>query len=394
MMVKVASPNSAAAAPSLTTKDLYRFTGRLSGPQQFFSVPFVAGQQNVIPKNIPLDSPVESIQFEWAGRVVIGTANYTSVSPESILNAIANLRIQGTHDVLNSQTLWNSSGAVLFKLAKLFNPRGSSLYINGIRISDDQMSAGLPTTVFGNTGTYDIQFFITLPAAPFFVNDTQAALYYLNENAWQNTLQIYYSFGDATSFGVPGGTTTVTFSAFGSGAGSPVMNVAINYAYLGPFATKIGQAVCIRNDIVINSVLQNNASSTRLALLQPQKTTVVVAKTGTLQTGTGNPYATLSDTILEQTVLRKNNAPLRNLIFNAITKENYGRRMATVQPLGYLGIFFDDGYPTPNAWAALEANKWTGGAQFDIASLIVGAAAGNQGNIIQEYILGDPVVQL
>ena len=388
-----AAPNSAASQSTLTVKDLHRFTGRLSGPQQFFSVPFVTGAQNVVPKNIPLDSPVESIQFEWAGRIVIGTANFISVSPESVLNLIPLLKVQGTHDVLNQQTLWNSSAAILFKLAKLFNPRGSSLYINGVRITDDVMSAGIPTTTFGNTGTYDVQFFVTLPAAPFFVNDSQAALYYLNENAWGQTLQINYAFGDATSLGVPG-TAVTTFTAFGSGAGSPVMNITVNYAYLGPFSSKIGQAVCIRNDIAINSVLQNNSSQIRLALLQPQKTTCVVAKTGTLQAGTGNPYATLSDTILEQTQLRKNNAPIRNLIFNAVTKENYGRRMATVQPLGYLGIFFDDGYPTPNAWAALEANKWTGGAQFDIASLIVGAAGANQGDIIQEYILGDPVVQL
>lgn len=388
--------SSSAVGPAVgkpTVRDLHSYTGRLSGPQLFYQIPFATGAQNSVPKNIPLDSPLESIVIEWYGRIVIGTANFTSVSPESLLNLVPNIQVFGTHVVLGQQTLWAGSLATLFKLASIWKMRGNSLYINGVRISDAQMSAGIPTATFGNTGTYDIDLVCVLPMAPFGLNDSQALLYYLNENAWNTSLQVKYQFGDATSLGVPG-TAVTTFSSFGSGGGSPVVNLAVNYAYLGPLASKIGQAVCIRNDIPISAVIQNNTSTTRIQLLQNQKTTAVIAKTGTLQAGTGSPYATLSDTILEGTVLRKNNALIRNLFKNSITKDVYGQRLGAIQPQGYLGILFDDGYPTANAWASLRADQWGNAAQLDIASQVVGAAAGNQGEIIQEYIIGDPTVRL
>lgn len=378
-----------------TVKDLHAYTGRLSGPQLFYQVPFVAGSNNTVPKNIPMDSPLAEFIIEWTGRIVVGVANYTSVSPESLLNLVPSIKIFGTHVTLGQQTLYQGSLATLFKMAKIWKTRGNSLYINGVRISDDQIGAGLTSAQFGNTGTFDIDMTVVLPFAPFGVSDSQALLYYLNENAWNTSLQVQYLFGDATSLGVPGGTTTVTFSAFGAGGGSPVMNLLLNYGYLGPMASKIGQAVVVRNVIPINSVLQSVAGALiRIQQLQNQKTTGVIAKTGTSQAGTGGPYATLSDTILEGTVIRKNNALVRNLFKNSVTKDDYGQRMQTVQPTGYLGILFDDGDPCANAWAALRADLWGNAAQLDIASNVPGGAGTNQGEIIQEYIIGDPVVAL
>jgi hypothetical protein len=338
------------------------------------------------------------MEVRFKGRIVIGTANYTAVSPESLLNILQAFRLNGTHETLGNVNLFNASGASLFKMNKLYKNRGNSLYINGVRISDDVISSGIPAATFGNTGTYDVEIIWNLPMAPYGLNDSQALLYYLNDNAWGQSLQVYYAFGDLTAFGTPAGGTTVAFSAFGTtGAGTPSLDITLNFAYLGPLATRVGQAVCVRNVIAINSVLQNNSGLLRLALLQSQKTTSIITKTGALLAGTSagvNVYASLSDLILEGTILRKNNAPIRNLVFNSITKDTYGERMGTIQPTGFLGIFFDDGWPTPNAWASVEANKWLPGEQFDIASQIVGAAAANAGEVWQEYIIGDPVVAL
>ena len=381
-----------AAATAAKSSRWLNYIMRTTGPQQFYSFPFVTNNNFNVPKNIPLNQPLAYIHMQWAGRIVIGTANYTSVSPESLLNIIASFKLNGTHVSLGNQTPFNLSGANLFKIQKLFNIRGNSVYIGGVRLSDDVLSSGIPTTTFGNTGTYDVQVNWTIPVFPLGLNDAQALLYTYNAQAWGQTLQLTIQTGDLTSFGVPAGGTTVAFTAYGLGTGSPVINLLLTYISLGIYQNSVAQAVKILNDIAINSVLQSNASTTRLALLQNQKTTAVIQKTGTLQASTsGTVYATLSDFLVEQTIIRLNNNPIRNLLVNTISKEFYGFRMNTVQPQGYLGIFFDDGNPTPNAWTAIQGQNFPGGAQFDVAANVIAANAANTGDIIQEYIVGTPV---
>lgn len=380
-------------------RDIRRYTGRYTGPQQFDNFAFAALATRVVPKPIPLPQPLSHMMIEWKGRIVIGVANYTSVDPESILNVIQNIRWTGTHLQLSNQTPWNGPFATLFKLMKLYGVKGNDVYINGVRLTDDTLSNGIPTATFGNTGTYDIDIICTVPVYPFGVDDAQAMLYFYNEQAWGSTLQVQYSLGDLTAFGVPG-TATVTYSAFGSGSGVPSVNISLVYGSLGPLAGRVGQAVCVRNWQAINTVLQANTSTIRLVLLQNQRTLNCVTKTGTLGAGrTAGIYvlSALSDTILEQTILRKNNTQIRNLFNNSTTKAFYGFRMQTVQPIGYLGLFFDDGYSQTNAFSAYEGDNpavLPAGAQFDIASQIVGAAGTNTGEVIQEYLVGHPVVNL
>jgi len=388
----------AIAAAPVTLRHVNAYTGRNGGPEQFDNFAFAERFVRNVPKPVPLDQPLMAFQFEFKGRIVIGGANYTSVFPESLLNIFQNIQWNGKHATLSSQTPWNGSGATLFKLMKLLNVRGNDLYVNGVRLSDDVISNGIPTTTFGNTGTYDIDLIMTVPVYPFGVNDGQAMLFLYNEQAWGSTIQMIINMGDRTSFGAPAGGTTVTYTAFGLGTGTPIVNVQTVYASLGPLSDKIGQAVCIRNVQPINSVLQANSATIRLAQLQNQRTNWVAQKTGTLAAGT-NPgitvFDSLSDTIVEQTLLRKNNARIRNLYENSATKAWYSFRMQSTQPLGYLALLFDDGYPTANSWAAYQGDNplvLPSGAQFDIAAQVVGAAGTNYGEIIQEYTLGEPLV--
>ena len=369
---------------------------RPTGPQQFYTMGFTPGQNTPIPKSIPLNQPLGFIHIQWAGRIVIGVANYTSVSPESLLNILMNFKLTGTHVTLSNITPFNTTGANLFKYAKIWNIRGNSVWINGVRISDDQMSQGIPIATFGNTGTYDVRVHWTIPVFPMGIPDQQAILYLYNAAAWNQTLQMSLQQGDLSSFGTPGGTTTVTFSSFGSGAGSPVWNILTSYVSLGSeLSGKIAQAVKVLNDIPISSVLQSAATQIQLAQLQLQKTTAVIIKTGTTQAATGgNIFATLSDFIMENTVIKVNNNAIRNLLVNDITKEFYGYRQQTNQPIGYLGILFDDGFPASNAWTAFHGeNPKLAGSTFAAFANIVGAAGGNGGNVLQEYILGTPATK-
>lgn len=379
-----------------TLRDIRRYTGRMTGPQQFDNFAFAANFQRVVPKPVPMAQPLAAFQFEFKGRIVIGVANYTSVYPESLLNLFQNIKWTGTHATLSNQTPWNGPGPTLFKLMKLCGVKGNDLYINNVRLTDDVLSNGIPTATFGNTGTYDVDLIMTVPVFPFGIDDSQAMLYFYNEQAWGSTINMTVQMADGlTCFGVPG-TATTTFSGFGTGAGAAQVNINVVYGSLGPLAGRIGQAVCVRNDQPITSVLQTNSATLRLALLQNQRTTFVIAKTGTAGAGAGQ-FATLSDTILEQTIIRKNNTQLRNLFNNSTTKAFYGWRMQTVQPVGYLGEFFDDAYSALNTFAAYEGDNpavLPQGAQFDIASQVVGATGNNIGEVVQEYIIGHPVVNL
>ena len=374
-----------------------RYVLRTTGPQQFYSFAFAANQNFNVPKNIPLNQPLAYIHLQWAGRIVIGAHNYDSVYPESLLNLLQNFKLNGTHSTLGNITPFNMSGANLFKIQVLANIRGNSIYINGVRLSDSTLSSGIPIATFGNTGTYDVIINWTIPVFPLGLPDGQAFLYLYNASAWNQTLQITIQSGDALNcFGVPDATpTTVVLTAYGAGTGTPQWNILTTYASLGPYANSVAQAVKVLNDIAINSVLQSGATGIRLALLQNQKTTFVALKTGTNANVSGVPanvYATLSDFICEMTQVRVNNNPIRNMLINLVTKEFYGFRMNTIQPTGYLGIFFDDGNPTTNAWTAIQGQNFPGGAQFEVDSNVVGAAATNQGDVIQEYIIGEPVV--
>lgn len=388
---------TAQASPPVTLRHVNAYTGRNGGPEQFDNFAFAELFARVVPKPVPLDQPLMAFQFEFKGRIVISVGNYASVFPESVLNIFQNIQWNGKHATLSSQTPWNGSGATLFKLMKLLNVRGNDLYINGVRISDDQISNGIPASIFGNIGTYDIDLVMTVPVYPFGVNDGQAMLFLYNEQAWGSTIQMIINMGDKTSFGDPTG-ATVAYHAFGLVSGSPMVNVQTIYASLGPLSDKIGQAVCIRNVQPINSVLAANSATIRLAQLQNQRTNWVAQKTGTLAAATSpgvTVFATLSDTIVEQTLLRKNNARIRNLFENSATKAWYSFRMQSTQPIGYLALLFDDGYPTANSWAAYQGDNplvLPSGAQFDIAAQVVGAAAANYGEIIQEYTLGEPLV--
>src|SRR5215469_1358559 len=98
---------SAALSKKPNARDLRRYTGRFTGPQQFDNFNFTALASRIIPKPMPLAQPLSHIMIEWKGRVVIATANFTSVDPESVLNIIQNVQWTGTHATLSNQTPWN-----------------------------------------------------------------------------------------------------------------------------------------------------------------------------------------------------------------------------------------------------------------------------------------------
>lgn len=398
-----------------TSKVVQSYLMRTSGPQPYFTQPYASLSTFNIPKNIPLQLPLSHIIIRWKGRMTT-TAAFVP-SPEAPQNILQRVQLQGTHASLGFLMPIQMSGASLFMMNKILSGSGwsSGVYITnatlataattGVRVNQQgQQNVGLAnaggTNVYYNAPTwgaastaYDMQIFWVIPVYPYGVPDGAAVQYLYNAAAWGQTLQLQITTADQTAFNTTA--ANAPFTAFGSASGSPAIDIMTVYAQLGPLRNSIAQAVNVRNSYSINSILTSNANSQRLQLLQNQRTQNVIVKTGTSLAGTSagvSAFGTLSDTILEQTYLRLNNNPIRNLQYNDATKEFYGYRFGTVLPQGYLNISFEDSQPLPNVFSGLRGERLPGSTQFDVASNVVGAAGTNIGEVIQDMIYGEPVV--
>jgi hypothetical protein len=375
---------------------LAQLLGRNQGPELFFTQAFTALASPYLPKNLNINRPLESLDIVFRGRVVIGTANYTSVAAEAPATIIQRIRLTGTHRKYGSLTLCDMSGATLFAFTRLFNQRSNTLLINGTRQPEPSVPYAQAGATFGNTGTYDLEIHYWLPMCPILppsAGSQQASCtpFLLQPEDWNDTLQLQLFFGDATSFGTPAGGTTVTFTAFGSGSGSPTVTVETNYEILGPAANSgIPSAVVIRNEKNASGVVTSIGNNIRLLLLDKQKTMNCVVKSGILNTGSSggvSVFASLSDTILDFTQIVVDNKPVRNIQNNFAGKEYYGRTFNTVLPQGYYNMSFID---SMNPLTFYRGDLVAGGASFELDSNIVSANANNSVLVTQEEVYGDP----
>jgi hypothetical protein len=245
---------------------------------------------------------------------------------------------------------------------------------------------------FGNTGTYDLEIHYDVPLTPLLgPGDTiQVTPYLWFPQDWADTIQIQLFFGDGTSFGTLG-TATVTFSAFGSGTGSPTVSIFTNYAILGPLANAFSSAIVIRNEqTTVGGIVSAVANNVRLALLQKNRTLNVILKTGTVLTGTSvgvQVFASLVDTNLDFTQVIVDNKPIRNNFNNFAAKEYAGRQFNTILPQGYLYFTFVDSL---NPVSLLHGELIPGGSTFELDSNVVAAPANTAFALVQEQVFGDP----
>jgi hypothetical protein len=381
-------------AANLTVRQVASLLGRNQGPEFFFQQSWTALGQVVIPKAVNLNRPLERIHMVWQGRIVIGTGNMTTVGAESVQGLIQNIKLNGTHAAFKALTPINLSGQTAFAWPKLFRPRGGSIYINAALQDNLGIPAGFSTAaIFGNTGTYDVEIHYDIPLIPVLPAAAKIAAvpFLYQQKDWGDTLQIQLAFADATTLGTAG-TAVFTFSAFGSGAGTPQVFLFTNYEILGALAESVQSAVVIRNAQAVPGGTITATSSTlqRLQLLQKQKTTNVLLKSGLSQPATSagvSAYITLSDGIFQQTQIIVDNKPVRNNFLNAAYKEYAGYSFDARLPQGYLPFSFID---SMNPLTAYPADQLAGGSVFELDSQIATAGATNTAEIVQEQYLGNP----
>src|SRR6516164_11248674 len=381
--------------PQLTVRQVASLLGRNQGPEFFFQQPWTVLNNVVIPKAINLNRPLERIHMYWQGRIAQTVANMSPVLPESLQNLIQTFKLTGTHAAFKAITPINLTGADAFAWPKLFKARGASTYVNGALADNLGIPAGFPagTGFLGTTAgsPYDTEIHYDIPLTPVLPVAAKVSLvpFLYQQKDWGDTLQIFLTFADATALGT-GGTTT--FTAFQSGSGSPQLFLFTNYEILGALAESVASAVVIRNTQNIPQSQITSVSSTlsRLQLLQKQKTTNVLLKSGIIATGTSpgvSVYSTLSDQIFQQTQVIVDNKPVRNNFLNAAYKEYAGYSFDARLPQGYLPFSFID---SMNPLTAYPADQLAGGSVFELDSQVLTGAGTNFAEIIQEQYLGVP----
>jgi hypothetical protein len=375
-----------------TSTVLAQLIGRNQGPEFFVNFPFVALSSPFANKNVNLNRPLERLHFIFRGRVTIAGANYDAVAAEAPQTILQRVRLEGDSTVNGSQTLIDMSGASIFALPRLLNQRGSSVYINGVRQPEPSVPFQQVGATFGNIGTYDLEIHYDYVFTPIFPPGLAAVLtpFLLQKSEWQDSLQLQVFFGDETSFGTPNGATTVTFSAFGSGAGSPTLTVETNYEINGVAAGSFPTGVVLRTEKAATGDVTTVSNNISLFTLQKRKTTNVIIKTGSLLAGT-NPgvqvFSDLSDTILDFTQIRVDNKPIRNIQNNFAAKEYYGYAFGTVLPEGYLNLSFID---SQNPLTFFRGDTLDKGVEFEVNTNVISNGASQTANVIQEQVLGNP----
>lgn len=370
------------------------YLGRNQGPELFHVQAVTPNTQTLIPKVLSISRPLEAILIRWTGRVAITVNNYDAVSaegPQTILNRI---RIFGTYKGV-SLTPIDITGATAFVWPRLFQNRGNTMTIGGVRQAEPGQPFNQIPLNFGNIGVYDLDIWYLVPTWPMVALATRAqniVPYCWQPRDWNDSLQVQINTGDATSLGTPNAASVTTFSAYGVGTGTPSIRIYTRYLTLGPLRTGFRSACVVRNENTITAGLTAAANNVRLAVLTKQKTTSLVIKTGRLLAGTTagiSVFSDLRDGLLDITQILNDNRPVRNNQDNLTFKEHAGMQFDTVLPEGYLTMPFVDSQSPRTAYRGDLPQVVAPGASFELVSNIIESNAASAVNLVQEQIVAD-----
>lgn len=390
-------PNASADNARAILRASASSVGRFQAPELFFSqdISFASVNSLNIPRPLNLNRPIESMQIKLKFRVAITVGNMTSVSPEAPQTLLQSLILNGTHRQYGNLTPVRLSGATIFAWQRLFQATGNDCLINDVRSADP----GRPFTssFLGTTAgsPYDVELTYNVPFGPQMgigqSTKRDLASYLLQPADWGDTLQLQLNFGDSSALGVVG-PATVTFSAFGSGAGNPSLSIFLNYSILGPFANALQTGVLVRQEQFFTGFTAAG-TALRVSQLQKQITSNLLVKSGTSQTASAGVtnFATLSDRILDRTQILVDNKPVKNNQSNIGMKAYTGRMFNTVQPAGYFLLTFVDGQ---NPQLSYRGDGLAGGSLYELFTDVLTSGGTQLLAMTQEMIYGGPFQSL
>jgi hypothetical protein len=345
-----------------------------------------------------LSLPIRGLRFTAKGRLVVGTAAFTTPYPEGFLGILSNITFQGTNARQKGNVnLYNIDSATLWVIQHHFDFRTGQYDISTgggaiteQAIPDTPMPAAYNPT--SGTGTFDFRVMFDMPFYPFMAPQGVRPQFLVRNDEWKDSLQLTVVFATqagagATGFlGVSGGTSTVLWSSYGSASGLPTLDVYSLPIMMGldlkdhvvpGFMTRIAQP--------INTPLQTAGSQVVLLNLQKQPTTRIFIKAGTSLVPNGNPaFASLSDTnITALGILLGGNRNVRNLVDIFSHKQE----LVELYPHGPIsGYNAFDFIGSGNPDSSYPGDQIGDGTTFQVVANVAGVANG-YGLIIQEQAL-------
>lgn len=381
-------------------RDLYRPVG----PKKIqTNIAWTQGGSTQIAQQVDLSLPIRGIRIVFKGRIVVGTAAFTNINPEGVLNLLSGINIQGTNSRQNGNvTLWNTDAATLYGLQHLFAYRGSG-YVS-LNSGSGETIAPIPSTPYpstgyfnGATGTYDFRVVLDVPFHPFEFNSygkqpLVCAGFLMRNEEWKDSVNISLNYGSQAgnaegSLGLAAATTTVTFTAYGSGTGNPTIDLyslpvmsglEMKDQFIPGVLSRVNQAIS-------PATLQSAGAQVALANLQKQPTPRVYLKVGTsLFAGA---FKTLSDVNVTTTgVILGGNRNVRNIL-DVWTKKIHHIDVYDRDPIQ--GFFLEDFVEQGNYESAFPGQDVGDGATFQLAGDVTGVANA-AGLIVQEQLLHMP----
>jgi hypothetical protein len=384
--------------------DLYRPVG----PKVVaLGIPWTSGGGFQLSQQVDLSLPLRAFKFIFKARVVIGTAGVATPSPEGFLNLISNLTIQGTNARQKGNiTLWSLDLASIYGILHTTSTVRAAIYTINSGTGDTQTtqpSMPWPTdnNPTGSTGTYDVRIVITVPLHPFasqyFGNHPHWVPAFLMRNEeWKDSVLISATFPTVVGGAVAGplGTgaagTTITLTSYGSGAGTPTVDVYSMPVIMGlDLKDGVLPGVMTRTQVSVNTVLQNAGTNVNILNLQKQPTTRIWLKSGA---STVPPaFLSLNDTnVTALGIQLAANRNVRNVVdlfaHKDIESDTYTRNLMQ----GYnMFDFIESGNPD----SAYPGQDIGDGATFQLIGNVTGLANA-QGIIVQEQTLHTPTGSL
>jgi hypothetical protein len=380
--------------------DIYR----PAGPKSVLTnINWASGGTTTLTQAVDLSLPIRGFRVTFKGRVVVGTAGFTTPAPEGFLNLISSVIIQGTNARQQGNlTLWNVDLATLFVLQNLFAFRGAAYY--SINSGTGEVLLAPPTTPMpasynpvGSVGTYDFRIVVDIPFHPFQSNafgkePLTIPQFLVRNEEWKDSLQIILGYGTQAGGGATGvlgisaAGTTVTYSAYGSGSGSPTIDIESLPVLMGTsLKDAILPGVISRVSTPVTTAMQSAGTGVPLLNMQKQPTPRIFFKQGT---STVSPaFASLTDTNATQLGIQLGqNRNIRNVL-DIFKHKLQNADVYSRDPVqGYVIFdFMDQGNPD----SAYPGQDIGDGATLQVTGNVAGVANG-LALVVQEQVLQQP----
>lgn len=391
---------------------------RPQGPKLISTMVATPGTIPTLIQSVDLTVPIRGFRLVMKGRLVIGTAAMTSITPEHFLNLLANILIQGISKRQGGNViLWNIGLSELFAFSHMSDVRGAMLTVNNGTGGETlafapstplvyygvQSVAGVPTIqgsfaiagTVGAVGTYDYKVVVDLPAYPIDAPAGVRSGYILRQDEWKDSIQFKFTFAPADTnatpqgLGTPAGTTTLTFTSYGSGSGSPTLDVYALPIILGDLRNSVLPGVIQRSIQPVAGLVQSTGNNIELLRLQKQATPRLYMKTGII--GTTGFYTSVSDAIITAVGIQLGtDRNVRDVLDIFAHKHDQVEHYGTPPIQGYTLIDF---VQSGNSDAAYPGDELGDGTTYRIVGNVTGAA-NQQALFYQEQILYKPEGQL